>query len=125
MADAEAAPASPAAPAEAAPAAAADPRLEALQPIGPSSAEVYAVVPALRAALQDMVPAGSKLWGAELLNPDDKAGATVLGKCVPASSHLGGHCPRSKAGRPSGPPPRAPGAHTLTAAPSGFFARET
>jgi hypothetical protein len=79
---ADAAPASPSAAAAEAPAAPAAP-LEALQPIGPSSAEVYAIVPQLRAALQEAgLPADSKLWGAELLNADDKAGATVLGKCV-------------------------------------------
>ena len=102
MAD-EGAPASPAAPASpsAAPpespsAAASYPRGEALLPIGPPSSEVYAQVPALRAALADAVPADTTLWGAKLMDPDDKAGATVLGKCVSG--------PAQAAALPAGPP---------------------
>lgn len=79
MADA----AAPAAAAEAAPVAQAEPqRVEALQPVGPPSAEVYALVPELRAALAEALPADATLWGAQLLNADDAAGCTVLGKCV-------------------------------------------
>ena len=80
-----AAPASPSAapPAEAAAAPPSYPHVEALQPIGPPSSEVYAQVPALRAALEGAVAADATLWGAKLMDPDDKAGATVLGKCVP------------------------------------------
>ena len=56
-----------------------------ITPIGPPSAEVYAVVPALRTKLAESLPPGTLLWGADLLDAEDAAGATVLGKCVAAS----------------------------------------
>ena len=116
MAD-EGAPASPAAPASPSaappaesPTAASYPRVEALQPIGPPSSEDYAQVPALRAALVDAVPAAATLWGAKLMDPDDKAGATVLGKCVAG--------PKQAAALLAGPPDRRPRPQRLTRRPS-------
>jgi hypothetical protein len=123
---ADAAPASPSAAAAEAPVAAADPRLEALAPIGPSSAEVSAVVPSLRAALLETLPADTKLWGAELLNPDDKAGATVLGKCVPAAVARRATQPRTEhSGRPAHRTRAAPGAHARARSAPGSCARAT
>jgi hypothetical protein len=77
MADA----APPPAPARAGPVAA----LSALlAPAGPDAATVLALVPALRTALAASLPPGTLLWGTDLLDADDPAGVTVLGKCVAA-----------------------------------------
>ena len=114
-----AAPASPSAapPAEAAAAPPSYPHVEALQPIGPPSSEVYAQVPALRAALEGAVAADATLWGAKLLDPEDKAGATVLGKCVPR--------PRHSVSGPPGGRPRVHGAHARRRGAPGSCARAT
>jgi hypothetical protein len=106
MADA----APPPAPARAGPVAA----LSALlAPAGPDAATVLALVPALRTALAASLPPGTLLWGADLLDADDAAGVTVLGKCV--ASRARAAAPRAAAQRhmqsepcsPAGRPRRA------------------
>ncbi len=55
-----------------------------LKPIGAElyDSKVLPLVPELRSRLAGVLPAGSVLWGAELLNPEDAAGTHVLAKCV-------------------------------------------
>jgi hypothetical protein len=59
----------------------------------PLAADVYEsaclpLVPELRARLASTLPAGTKLWGGELLNADDAAGTHVLAKCEALRSQL-------------------------------------
>lgn len=57
-----------------------------LKPFGPDyETVVVPLVPQLRQRLEGVLPAGSVLWGAELLNCEDAAGTHVLAKCVPGS----------------------------------------
>jgi len=56
-----------------------------LVPFGPDYATVVLpLVPELRQRVAATLPPGTKLWGGDLLNPDDAAGTHLLAKCVAA-----------------------------------------